>query len=110
MAYKYWGFDDKFRGPNEYMRSATHTAQTKQNAFKGAYRLIMKEGCTSVKVYDERAKKKYDLYEGNEDYGVGYWNINGRKVPKKTVIVHDKTDRTTHILKSDGTLGKEVSY
>ena len=35
-------------------------------------------------------------------------SINGMKVPKKTVVIYDKTDRTYHILKSDGTLGKKI--
>lgn len=105
MAYRYWGFDDNFRGPKEYTRSATHTAQTKKNAFKGAYMLIMSGECTSAKVYDERTKKKYDLFE---DYGKRSLNINGRKVPKKTVTVYDRTDGTSHMLLSDGTLGEEI--
>ena len=106
MTYKYWGFDDEFRGPREYARSPTHTAQTKQNAFKGAYRLIMKDGYTSVRVYNETTKRKYDVFEDPENRG--FWNVNGRKVPKKTIVIYDKTDKTYHILKSDGTLGKKI--
>lgn len=37
-----------------------------------------------------------------------FLNINGMKVPRKTVVVYDKTDKTYHILKSDGTLGKKI--
>lgn len=106
MAYRYWGFDDEFRGPREYARSPTHTAQTKQNAFKGAYRLIMKDGYTSVKIYNENTKRKYDVFEDSERRA--FWNINGMKVPKKTVVIYDKTDKTYHILKSNGTLGKKI--
>lgn len=105
MAYRYWGFDDEFRGPREYSRSKTHTAQTKQNAFKGAYRLIMSGECTSAKVYDEKTKKKYDLFA---DYGKRDLNINGRKAPKKTVTVYDRIDGTSHMLLSDGTLGEKI--
>ena len=111
MAYLYWGFDDEFRGPREYSRSKTHTAQTKQNAFKGAYNLIMKEDCTSAKVYNEKTMKKYDLtVDKSGDYGMGYWNINGRRVPRKAVLIYDRTEKSCHILKSDGTLGKSVKY
>ena len=56
-------------------------------------------------MYDERTKKKYDLFA---DYGKRSLNINGRKVPKKTVTVYDRADGTSHMLLSDGTLGEEI--
>lgn len=105
MAYRYWGLDDDFRGPREYARSQTHTAQTKQNAFKGAY--ILSKKWSNVKIYDEKTKQKYDVYaEMSDEYGT--WMFYGRKIPKKAVVIYNKTDKTYHILKSDGTLGKKI--
>ena len=104
MVYRYWGFDNEFRGPREYARSPTHTAQTKQNAFKGAYLLSKK--WSDVMIYDESTKQKYVVFEEvSEDYGT--WVFQNRRYPKKATILFNKSDKTRHILKSDGTLDKE---